>query len=84
MRENISNVRDVLIRGIDIEDLGKIKARAKKHNRSLQAEMKIIFSKAANQCGPMSQLELLREFRASLTKVNRSDTVQMLRDDRDR
>ena len=39
-------VRDVLVRGVPIATLDKIKARAKRQNRSLQSEMAIIIKRA--------------------------------------
>lgn len=75
---------DVLVRDVDVFVLDKIKLRAKRQNRSLQSEMKIIMRIAAERPEPMSELELLRKFRASLTKVNKSDSTELLREDRDR
>ena len=50
MREVL--VRDVLVRNVPISELEKIKARAKRQNRSLQSEMAIIIRKAADQPEP--------------------------------
>ncbi|MEQ1604551.1 MAG: hypothetical protein ABL999_06755 [Pyrinomonadaceae bacterium] len=75
---------DVLVRDVDVIDLNKIKLRAKKQNRSLQAEMKIILHTAASRPEPMSELELIRKIRASNTKVNKTDSVDLLREDRNR
>ena len=75
---------DVLVRDIDILDLNKIKLRAKRQNRSLQAEMKIILHTAASRPEPLSELELVRKIRASNTKVNKTNSGDLLREDRDR
>lgn len=75
---------DVLVRDIDVLDLDRIKLRAKRQNRSLQAEMKMIFHSAASRPEPLSELELIRKIRASNTKVNKTDSVDLLREDRNR
>ncbi len=75
---------DVLVRNVDNVVLDKIKLRAKRQNRSLQSEMKNIMRIASERPEPMSELELLRKFRASLTKVQKSDSTELLREDRDR
>ena len=77
-------VRDVLVRNLQISTLDKIKARAKRHNRSLQTEMTIIINNAANQAEPLSELELIRKIRDSNTKVNKTDSADLLREDRNR
>lgn len=75
---------DVLVRDIDVVDLDRIKSRAKRQNRSLQAEMKIILHAAASRPEPLSELELIRKIRASNTKVNKTNSADLLREDRDR
>jgi plasmid stability protein len=75
---------DVLVRDVDVSVLDKIKLRAKRQNRSLQSEMKIIFSEAAEKREPLLELELIRKIRASNTKVNKTDSVDLLREDRER
>ena len=75
---------NVLVRDVEVSVLDRLKLRAKRQNRSLQTEMKIILNNAAEQREPLSELELLRKFRSSLTKVNKSDSADLLREDRDR
>ncbi len=75
---------DVLVRDVDVLVLDKIKLWAKRQNRSLQSEMKIIMSDAAKRREPLSELELIRKIRASNTKVNTTDSADLLREDRDR
>lgn len=74
----------VLVRDVEVSVLDRLKMRAKRQNRSLQAEMKIILQNAAEHREPLTELELLRKFRSSLTKVNKSDSADLLREDRDR
>jgi plasmid stability protein len=75
---------DVLVRDVDVSVLDKIKLRAKRQNRSLQSEMKIIFREAAEKREPLLELELIRKIRASNTKVNKTDSADLLREDRER
>lgn len=75
---------DVLVRDVEASVLDKLKVRAKRRNRSLQAEMKIILTAAADIQEPLSSLEVIRRIRASNTKVNRTDSADLLREDRER
>ncbi|MEO6050492.1 MAG: hypothetical protein ABIP78_04080 [Pyrinomonadaceae bacterium] len=77
-------VRDVLIRNVPIAALDKIKARARRQNRSLQSEMAIIIRKAADQAEPMSDLEIARKIKASILNRDQDDSVELLREDRAR
>jgi len=74
---------DVLVRNIEVAVLDRLKIRAKRQNHSLQSEMKMIFNEAAERREPLSELELLRKFRASL-KPQKTDSVDLLREDRNR
>jgi plasmid stability protein len=75
---------NVLVRDVEVTVLDRLKLRAKRQNRSLQAEVKIILQNAAEQREPLSELELIRKIRASNTKVNKTDSAELLREDRDR
>jgi plasmid stability protein len=75
---------NVLVRDVEVTVLDRLKLRAKRQNRSLQAEVKIILQNAAEQREPLTELELIRKIRASNTKVNKTDSVELLREDRDR
>lgn len=77
-------VKDILIRKIEVSVVEKLKAKAKKQNRSLQAEMKIALQNAASRLEPMSEQELIRKIRESNTKTNRTNSADLLREDRDR
>ena len=75
---------NILVREVEVAVLERLKLRAKRQNRSLQSEMKRIIYDAAEKREPLSEIELLRSFRSSLTKVNKSDSADLLREDRDR
>ncbi len=74
----------ILIRDIDDAVLARVKRRAKERNHSLQAELKILVNNLAGTAEPLSELELIRKIRNSNTKVNKTDSVDLLREDRDR
>lgn len=75
---------NVLIRNVDVGVLDRLKVRAKKQNRSLQSELNTILSESANRREPMSELELLRKIRASISNNNKTDSADLLREDRSR
>ena len=75
---------NVLVRDLEVAVLDRLKVRAKGQKRSLQAEMKIILSEAANKREPLSELQLARKIKASLTNKNQTDSVELLREDRNR
>lgn len=74
----------VLVRDVEVSVLDRLKLRAKRQNRSLQAEVRSILENAASRPEPLSELELIRKIRASNTKVNKTDSAELLREDRDR
>lgn len=74
---------DVLVRDVDVAVLDRIKAKAKRSNRSLQAQLKNIIRDAAEQPDALSEIELLRKFRASL-QPQKTSAVELLREDRSR
>ena len=74
---------DILVRDVDVAVLERIKATAKRSNRSLQAHLKNIIRDAAEQPDLPSEIELLRKFRGSL-KTQKTSAVDLLREDRDR
>lgn len=75
---------DVLVRNVDAAVLDRVKLRAKRRNRSLQSEMKIMMTEFAERPEPLSELELIRKFRNANTKVNKTDSADLLREDRER
>ena len=75
---------DVLVRDIDASVLEKIKGRAKRRNISLQSELKALITRSATSREPLSKLELIRKIRASNTKINKTNSVDLLREDRNR
>ena len=75
---------DVLVRDVEVAVLDSLKLRAKRQNRSLQSEMKMIFREAAERREPLSELEVIRKIRASVKNPQTTDSVELLREDRNR
>lgn len=75
---------DILIRNVEPAKLDKIKLWAKKRNRSLQSELKLIVDAAAGRREPLSELELIRKIRSSIKTKQTTDSADLLREDRDR
>lgn len=75
---------NVLVRDIDSKVLERLKKRAAVSKRSLQSEVQIILTDAANQREPLSELELARRIRASIRNRHQTDSAELLREDRSR
>ena len=75
---------ELLVRAVDAAILDKIKRNAKRRNRSLQSEMKIMMTEIAERPEPLSELELIRKIRASIKTPQTTDSVELLREDRNR
>lgn len=73
----------VLIRSLDNEVLAHIKARASRHHRSLQGELKAIITEAAQTTvdpGLLAEIDSLRE---NLRNKIKSSSIELLRQERD-
>jgi len=75
---------NVLVRDVEPSILEKLKSRAARSGRSLQAEVQIILKDAAAKAEPLSELETARKIRESLKVKKQSDSAELLRDDRAR
>jgi antitoxin FitA len=73
----------LLIRNLDKETIQNLKARAKRNNRSLQGEAKLILEEFARQPDELPTViaERWQEYFASQTF---SDSTELVRQDRDR
>ena len=73
---------DILIRGLDPQALKRLKARAKRHGRSLQGEARSVLENAAGQ----SVVEVLTSARQWRKKLGRhfESSVELIREDRSR
>jgi plasmid stability protein len=73
----------LLVRGLDAAVVERLKQRARRHGRSLQGEARVILEAAAT----LSMEEargVAEEWRHRLAGRIRSDSAELLREDRDR
>lgn len=75
---------NVLVRDVEKPVLDRLKKRAARNGHSLQYEVLEILKDAATKPEPLSELEVARKIRESLTAKNRSDSGELLREDRRR
>lgn len=76
----------ILVRGLDEEVVERLKKRAKEDGRSLQSEVKVILEQAA--LAPKVDMEtakrLCDEFRRRFKERKFPNSVELIREDRDR
>ena len=79
---------DILVRGLTDKVVKALKAQARRNGRSLQSEARRIIESAATTGEKGMELEAvverLRAFRASQGPVSTLDSVDLIREDRDR
>lgn len=77
---------NVLVRDVSESVLNKLKAKANRSGRSLQAEVLSILNEAVKpeRHKQLSDLETVRKIRNALRKKYHSDSVELLREDRAR
>jgi plasmid stability protein len=73
----------VLVRDVDVSTLKKLKLKAAREGRSLQAEVQIILDRAV-ESEPLSELETARKIRSALGAHEQTDSAKLLREDRRR
>ena len=73
----------ILVRDLDDKLVGKLKARAKRHHRSLQSEAKIILSQAAGFDFEQAR-QAARSWQKKLAGKKIPDTTKLIAEDRNR
>lgn len=73
----------LLIRNLDEEIIQSLKARAKRHNRSLQGEAKLILEEYANKPDE-SPLAIAERWQGYFANRTFSDSAKIVREDRER
>ena len=73
----------VLVKGLDRETVGRLRARARRHGRSLQAELKQILDRAAG-AGAEEVWALAVRIRKRLAGRDHSDSAELIAEDRRR
>lgn len=74
---------DILIRGLDERTIERLKARAKRHGRSLQSEARQILKQASGY-SEEEAVDLMRQWQKRLAGRNLPDAADLIREDRDR
>jgi plasmid stability protein len=75
---------EVLVRGLEPATVERLKERARQHNRSLQGEAKAILEQAAAAYTMEEARAAARRWQKRTARTNRSDSVDLLREDRER
>lgn len=73
----------VLIRGLDDETVKRLKDRAQRHGRSLQAEARLILTQVAG-LGFNDARKLARQWHSKLCRRDLPDSTESVREDRQR
>ena len=73
----------ILVRSLDKDVVERLKQRARREGRSLQAEAKMILEQAAT-LDPQAALELADRVRRGLRRRRFSDSARLIREDSDR
>lgn len=79
-------MRDVLVRNLDEAVVERLKERARREGRSLQAELKWLLEQAARPEKPSRSAyrALAEEVRSTLTGRPQTDSAELLNEDRRR
>jgi len=74
---------NILIRDVPAKTVAQLKARAKRHNRSLQGEVMQLIEESVKPTLDTARSRAMK-IRASFGKKVFSDSVELIREDRDR
>ena len=75
---------NLTIRNLDDEVVAKLKARAKAHHRSLEAELRALLSEAAARPSREEILKAADRIAAMTPDVKQTDSTKIIREFRDR
>ena len=75
---------NLTIRNLDDEVVTKLKARAKAHHRSLEAELRVLLSEAAARPSREEFLKVADRIAAMTPDVKQTDSTKIIREFRDR
>ena len=75
---------NLTIRNLDDEVVAKLKARAKAHHRSLEAELRALLSEAAARPSREEFLKAADRVAAMTPDVKKTDSTKIIREFRDR
>jgi plasmid stability protein len=76
----------VVVRDIDDDTFAALKSRARRHGRSLEAEIRIVLAETARQHDPRKVWSAIDRFHARLKRSGRrfADSTPLIRKDRGR
>lgn len=74
----------LLVRDLDDQVMSRLKERARRNQRSLQAEARAILEAAAPRYTKEEALEVFRAWQEKLRGRPMSDSADLIREDRDR
>jgi len=74
---------DILVRGLDVETVKRLKARANQHGRSLQSEVKMVVERAAG-AGGQQIAAILKRWEERFAGRRFSSSARLIREDRNR
>lgn len=74
---------DILVRGLKAETVKRLKARAKRHGRSLQGEARLVLERAAG-ANAAEVRKMLGKWRKAFAGHKFSDSAELIREDRER
>ena len=72
------------IRNLDDDVVARLKSRAAEHGRSLEAELRVLLSEASQRMTMAEFRARAKEIAAMTPDVPQTDSVLLLREDRDR
>ena len=75
---------NILVRDLDDKIIGRLKAIAKNHGRSLQGEVKAILTDAISFLSMKEAASVVAGWRKKLKGRQFSDSTDLIREDRDR
>jgi antitoxin FitA len=74
---------DLLIRGLDEETVKRLRARARRHGRTLQGEAKFVLQRAAG-AGPHDIAAMLGNWEQRFNERRFTSSADLIREDRER
>jgi plasmid stability protein len=77
-------VSTLTVRNVEDEVVAALKARAKRNNRSLEAEVRVLLREAVDRGSRTSLRELADRIAALTPKVPQTDSTELVREDRTR
>jgi plasmid stability protein len=77
-------VSTLTVRNVEDDVVAALKARAKRNNRSLEAEVRVLLREAVDRGSRTSLRELVDQIAALTPKVPQTDSTELVREDRTR